>query len=90
VSFGTTSGPPPPIEAATLQKLGSLYFTRPSLVTYNATREELTASAGTVFDLVCAGALKASIGQRYRLAEAARAHADLENGHTSGQSILLP
>jgi NADPH:quinone reductase len=90
VSFGTTTGPPPPVLAGTLQKLGSLYFTRPSLVTYNALREDLMASAGAVFDLVGIGALKASIGQRYPMSEAARAHADLEKGHTIGLSILLP
>ena len=90
VSFGTTTGAPPLVEAATLQKLGSLYFTRPSLVTYNASREDLTASADALFELVAAGEVKASIGQRYRLAQAARAHADLEQGRTSGASILLP
>ena len=90
VSFGATTGAPPPVEAATLQKLGSLYFTRPTIVTYTATREDLVASASAVFDLVAKGVLKPSIRQRYPLAEAARAHADLEAGRTSGASILLP
>jgi NADPH:quinone reductase len=90
VSFGTTTGAPPPVEAATLQKLGSLYFTRPTIVTYTATREELLASASAVFDLVARGVLNPSIRQRYPLTEAARAHADLEGGRTSGASILLP
>lgn len=90
VSFGTTTGAPPPIEAATLQKRGSLYFTRPSIATYNAAREDLVASADAVFDLVGKGALKVLINQRYPLADAARAHADLEAGRTSGSSILLP
>ncbi len=90
VSFGTTTGAPPPVEAATLQKGGSLYFTRPTVVTYTATREDLTASAGAVFELVAKGVLDPSIRQRYPLAEAARAHADLEGGRTSGASLLLP
>jgi NADPH:quinone reductase len=90
VSFGATTGAPPPVEAATLQKLGSLYFTRPTIVTYTATRDELVASASAVFDLVAKGVLNPSIRQRYPLAEAARAHADLEAGRTSGASILLP
>ena len=90
VSFGTTTGAPPPIEAATLQKLGSLYFTRPTIVTYTATREELTASASAVFDLLANGVIDPMIRQRYPLADAARAHADLESGRTSGASILLP
>ncbi len=90
VSFGTTTGAPPPVEAATLQKGGSLYFTRPTVVTYTATREELNTSASSVFDLVMKGVLDPMIRQHYPLAEAARAHADLESGRTSGASILVP
>ena len=90
VSFGTTTGPPPPIEAGLLQKQGSLYFTRPTLVTYTAAREELVASAAAVFDLVTRGAVTVHIGARYPLAEAARAHADLEAGRTTGSSLLVP
>lgn len=90
VTFGATTGAPPPIEAATLQKRGSLYYTRPTIATYIASREDLAASAAAVFDLVGKGVLKVEIRQRYPLADAARAHADLEAGRTSGASILLP
>lgn len=90
VSFGTTTGAPPPVEAATLQKMGSLYFTRPTLVTYAAKREDLLASAAAVFDMVKKGAIKPLIGQRYRLADAVKAHGDLEGGRTKGSSILVP
>ncbi|MBI4886061.1 MAG: quinone oxidoreductase [Acidobacteria bacterium] len=90
VSFGTTTGAPPPVEAGLLQKHGSLYFTRPTLVTYTAAREELVASAGAVFDLIRRGVLRVHIGARYPLAEAPRAHADLEAGRTVGSSVLLP
>ena len=90
VSFGTTTGAPPPVEAATLQKLGSLYFTRPTLVTYTASREELVASAGAVFDRVRKGVLKPHIGKRYALADIVQAHADLEGGRTAGSSIVIP
>ncbi|MFN7086151.1 MAG: quinone oxidoreductase family protein [Burkholderiales bacterium] len=90
VSFGTTSGAPPAVEAATLQKMGSLYFTRPTLVTYTAKREDLLASAVAVFEMVKKGAIKLHIGQRYRLADVAKAHADLEAGRTRGSSILTP
>lgn len=90
VSFGTTTGAPPPVEAATLQKLGSLYFTRPTLVTYTASRAELEASAAAVFGLIAQGVLRVSIGARYRLAEVARAHADLEAARTQGSSVILP
>lgn len=90
VSFGTTTGAPPPVEAATLQKLGSLYFTRPTLVTYTASREELEASAGALFSLLGRGVLKIAINQRYSLDEVGRAHADLQAGRTSGSSIIVP
>jgi NADPH2:quinone reductase len=90
VSFGTTTGAPPAFEAGMLQKMGSLYFTRPTLVTYTASRAELEASAAAVFGMIAKGALKISINARYALADAARAHADLEGGRTTGSSILIP
>ena len=90
VSFGTTTGSPPPVEAALLQKSGSLYFTRPTLATYCSARADMLGSARAVFDLHRKGVLKPHIGQRYPLAEAARAHADLEAGRTVGSSLLIP
>jgi NADPH2:quinone reductase len=90
VSFGTTTGAPPPVPAATLQKMGSLYFTRPTLVTYTASTAELRDSAQAVFDLVAQGALKVSIHQRYAMSDIARAHAELESGRTTGSSVLIP
>ena len=90
VSFGTTTGAPPPIPASTLQKMGSLYFTRPTLVTYTASTEELRHSAQAVFDLFAKGALKITINQRYALQDIAKAHAELESGKTSGSSVIIP
>jgi NADPH:quinone reductase len=90
VSFGTTTGAPPPVEAALLQKHGSLYFTRPTLVNYIATRQELVASANALFDLLQRGVVKVHIGARYPLGEASRAHTDLESGRTVGSSLLIP
>ena len=90
VSFGATTGTPPPVAAATLQKMGSLYFTRPTLVTYTASTEDLRASAAAVFGMFAKGALKVSINQRYPLADIAKAHAELEGGRTTGSSIILP
>ena len=90
VSFGTTTGAPPPVPAATLQKMGSLYFTRPTLVTYTASTAELRDSAQAVFDLVAQGALMVSIHQRYAMSDIARAHAELESGRTTGSSVLIP
>ncbi len=90
VSFGATSGPPPAVEAGLLQKLGSLYFTRPTLATYAASRADLELSSGRLFALLASGAVKPHIGQRYPLKDAARAHHDLEAGRTSGSSLLIP
>ena len=90
VSFGTTTGAPPAVEAGLLQKMGSLYFTRPTLVTYTASRDDLVASSSALFTMLAKGALKVSINARYPLAEAAKAHAELEGGRTTGSSILLP
>ena len=90
ISFGASSGPPPPIEASRLREAGALFFTRPALNVYTATRAELDASAGAVLDLLQAGVLKPHIHARYPLADAAKAHADLEAGRTVGSSILVP
>jgi len=90
VSFGTTTGAPPPVAAATLQKMGSLYFTRPTLVTYTASNEDLRQSAAAVFEMFRRGVLRISINQRYALKDLARAHADLQGGRTTGSSVILP
>jgi NADPH2:quinone reductase len=90
VSFGTTTGAPPPVPASTLQKMGSLYFTRPTLVTYTASTEDLRASAAAVFDMFAKGALKVSINQRFALDDIAKAHAALEQGRTTGSTIIIP
>ena len=90
VSFGTTTGAPPPVEAGLLQKSGSLYFTRPTLVTYCSARPDMLASSARVFELYKAGKLKSNIGKRYGLADAVQAHIDLEAGKTTGASLLIP
>ncbi len=90
VSFGASSGKPPAVEAGDLQRRGSLYFTRPSLANYCVARDDLTASAARVFEMVAKGAVTIEIGQRYPLDDAVKAHSDLEGGRTTGSSILLP
>jgi NADPH2:quinone reductase len=90
VSFGNASGPVPAIEPAILAQKGSLYLTRPLLMTYTATRQELLASAGELFDVVARGSVKIEINQRYLLSEAAQAHSDLEARNTTGSTVLIP
>jgi NADPH2:quinone reductase len=90
VSFGNASGPVAPQPLGILNTKGSLYVTRPSLGAYNASRKELEASAKTLFKMVKSGKVKIAIDQRYPLAEAARAHIDLESRKTTGQTVLVP
>ena len=90
VSFGSASGPVPPFDVNILAGKGSLYVTRPTLVTYTAKREDLVGSANALFDVVKAGKVKIEIKQTYALKDAAQAHADLEARKTTGSTLLLP
>ncbi len=90
VSFGSASGLVPPVDPSMLQKKGSLYFTRPTLVTYTAKRADLVASAEKVFSMVATGVIKPDVRQRYAFADAVKAHVDLEAGRTTGSSLLIP
>jgi NADPH:quinone reductase len=90
VTFGNASGPPPPISPFELTKRGSLFLTRPTLFNYIATRDELAAGARELFAVVRARKVRAMIGQRYALREAAEAHRDLEGRRTTGSSVLVP
>ena len=90
VSFGSASGPVPPFSLQELASRGSLFVTRPTLFSYAAKRADLEAMAADLFAMVASGKVKIDINQRYPLAEAARAHEELEARKTTGSSILLP
>jgi NADPH2:quinone reductase len=90
VSYGSASGVVPPIEMFRLNRQGSLFVTSAGLADYIADREELLMRAGELFDVVANGTVKIDIKKRYSLAEAARAHRELEARLTSGSSILVP
>ena len=90
ISFGTTGGPMPAVDPPILQKRDSLYFTRPTVATYTAKREDLILSANSVFSMISSGKVKVEIGQRYALDDAVQAHEDTEAGKTKGSSILIP
>ncbi len=90
VTFGNASGPVAPLDLLLLSQKGSLYVTRPTLMTYTAKREDLLASAAALFEVVQAGAVRIEVNQTYPLAEAARAHRDLEARKTTGSTVLLP
>jgi NADPH:quinone reductase len=88
VSFGNASGAVPPMPLTALR--GTLYITRPSLMPHIAKRENLNEMAADLFDLVGKKKIVLPIHQRYALADAAQAHADLESGKTTGSTVLLP
>jgi len=90
VSFGNASGPVTPFELVILAQKGSLYVTRPTLVTYTAKRVDLDASANELFEVVLSGRVSMPIARRYALADAAQAHRDLEARATTGSSVLIP
>jgi NADPH2:quinone reductase len=90
VSFGQSSGPVAPLELGLLSAKGSLFLTRPTLMTYTAKREDLLIHARDLFEVVGKGVVKVEIRQTYPLSDAARAHRDLEGRRTTGSSILLP
>jgi NADPH2:quinone reductase len=88
--FGASSGAVPPFDLITLSQKGSLYVTRPTLLNYIATREDLLARSGAVFGMIAAGKLKLRGEHIYPLTEAQRAHRELEGRKTTGKLLLIP
>ena len=89
VLFGGSSGPVPPLDPIRLAK-GSLYLTRPTLHQYTATTEELRGRSSALFNMIAEGKLKLRIEHTYSLADAAKAHRDLEGRKTTGKLLLIP
>ena len=90
VLFGSSSGPVAPVDPQTLNAKGSLFLTRPSLAHYTLTPEEIAWRADSIFSAVREGKLKVRAEREYPLADAARAHQDLEGRKTTGKLLLLP
>jgi NADPH2:quinone reductase len=90
VSFGNASGAVPPFDILMLSQKGSLYATRPTLATYAAKREDLTAMSAEMFELVRAGKLVSEPRQTFALKDAADAHRALQSRATTGATVLLP
>ena len=90
VLYGQSSGPVPPFELRTLNDLGSLFLTRPSLAHYTQDRAELELRAGEVLGAIAQGKLDVRIGARFALADAAAAHRALEGRATTGKVVLIP
>lgn len=90
VTFGNASGPPPDISPLLLSKKGSLFLTRPTVMHYIARRDDLLTSANNVFQALMAGHIEAPNTFVYPLAEAARAHQDLQDRKILGAAVLHP
>jgi NADPH:quinone reductase len=90
ISYGNASGPVEGVRLATLNDHGSLFVTRPKLFDYYATPHERAAGAARLFAMLEQGSVRAGIGQRFALADAAEAHRALEAGETTGSTVLLP
>ena len=90
ISFGNSSGPAPAVEPIRLLQAGSVFLTRPTLVDYTATVDELDESAEAWFAMVRSGKVKVEIGQTRPLSEVRQAHEDLEARRTIGATVLIP
>jgi NADPH:quinone reductase len=90
VLFGGASGPVPPFDPIKLSQKGSLFLTRPSLLHYIATREELDQRSSDLFDMIGCGKLKLRIPHVYKLSDVQQAHRDLEARKTTGKILLAP
>jgi len=90
VSFGSASGPIEAFNLGILAQKGSLYVTRPTLMTHMAKCETLDEIAKDLFDVVGRGAVKIPIHSRRKLSEAEAVHRALEGRETTGATIMHP
>ena len=88
VSFGNASGKVPPVDFAVMK--GSLFITRPSLMAYTSTREDLELTANDLVKMVASKKLVIPVERAYKLADVQQAHRDLEGRKTTGCSVLIP
>ncbi|MCV7408017.1 NADPH:quinone reductase [Mycobacterium florentinum] len=88
--FGAASGPVPPVDPQRLNAAGSVFLTRPTLAHFMRTGQEFSWRADELFEAVASGAINIEVGHRYPLAEATRAHQDLQGRKTAGSIVLLP
>ncbi|KZD12829.1 quinone oxidoreductase family protein [Oceanibaculum pacificum] len=90
VAFGQSSGNVPPLDLGVLSAKGSLFLTRPTLMTYTAKRDDLVATTNDLFDAVKTGKVTIDINQTYALKDAVKAHQDLEGRKTTGSTVMQP
>ena len=89
-NFGHASGPPDPVDVIELGARGSLWVTRPTIMTYMEARDDMVAAAGELFKVVQSGAVKIEVNQTFALKDAARAQKMIEDGEVKGKIVLVP
>jgi NADPH2:quinone reductase len=89
-SYGSASGPVPPVDIGMLAAKGSLFLTRPTLATYTAKRSDLERVSADLFAVVGSGAVNIQVNQTFNLKDAGAAHTALESRKTTGSTVLLP
>jgi NADPH2:quinone reductase len=89
-SYGHASGPPPPVDVIALGAKGSLFVTRPTIMTYMAERQEMLRSAAELFEVVESGAVRIEVNQTFPLEHGAEAHRAIGERRTTGSTVLLP
>jgi NADPH2:quinone reductase len=88
--FGASSGAVPPVDPQWLNAAGSVFLTRPNLAHFIRTPDEFAWRAGELMDAIADGSITITVGGHYPLAEAQRAHEDLQGRRTTGSIVLLP
>lgn len=88
VCFGNASGPAPAFEPSLLAQKGSLFITRPNLMHYIASDNDLQNTAADLFNIVVSAKVGIEIKHRYALKDVAQAHRDLEARKITGSSII--
>ncbi|WP_395306742.1 quinone oxidoreductase [Mycobacterium sp. AMU20-3851] len=88
--FGAASGPVPPVDPQRLNAAGSVFLTRPNLGHYTSTADEFSWRAGELINAIADGSITITVSERYPLAEAERAHTDLQARRTVGSVVLVP
>ena len=90
VSYGNASGPVEGVNIGILARSGSLFVTRPTMMDYYLTRDEILSGAGRVLDMIADGTIVVDIGAKFPLTDAAEAHRAMEGRSTMGSTILIP
>lgn len=90
VLYGQASGAVDPLDPQELNRLGSLFLTRPTLFHHIVARDELERRASDLFGWITSGRVQVRIDRSFPLDEAADAHRYLEARKTRGKVLLVP